>query len=82
MKLERLKELAGMQLNEATKMTVADTIKLLEATVAKLKKMDPNIEVVGHVQYPAGGYSGDLDDPIVELDIEHDEGKVVIGVHY
>jgi len=69
------------------KLTVKDTIRMLEQAVYDLQQLDENLEVEGHVSYPANGYSGDYVKPINQIDVEYEEGDddctcVNLGMHY
>ena len=52
-------------------MNVAEQIEVFQAAIDKLKALDPNTPMAGHVSYPDGCYSGDLDHPIYKISVEN-----------
>ena len=69
------------------KMTVKDTIRMLEQTIYDLQQIDDDLEVEHHCSYPSNGSGGDYVKPITQIDVEYEEDDddchyVNLGVHY
>ena len=65
-------------------MKVSDQIEVFKKVIEQLEKLDPSMEMVGHIAMPSDGYSGDVDGNIDRLEVDVDPmlGGAIIEVHY
>lgn len=73
--------------NNMSKMTVKDTIRMLNQAGYELQQLDEDLEVESHVSYPHDSFGGDYVKPIHQIDIEYEEGDgdtkcISLGIHY
>jgi hypothetical protein len=52
------------------RMNVKEQIAILQSAITQLEQYDPDTNISGHVSYPDGCYSGDLDGDIYKIEIE------------
>ena len=68
-------------------MKVKDQIEVLKSTIQALEQLNPEADILGHVAYPDGGYSGDVDGEVYNIEVEdfseeEDGSQFILGVHY